>query len=87
MIAVAVGDVQFVGLRIDKRLGRQPQIRDIVAAFALLRLADLHQEFSVLGELQDHVVVEASRTRPVCPSSSCRSCGRPPRPRPCVPER
>ena len=35
VVAVAIGDVQFVGLRIDERLGRQPQILDVVAALAL----------------------------------------------------
>ena len=59
MVAVAIGDVQLVGLRIDESLGRQPDIFDIVAAFAVGGLADLQQEFSVLRELQDLVVVEA----------------------------
>src|ERR1700722_11446459 len=61
MIAVAIGDVELVGLRIDKRLGGQPQVFRIVAPFAARRLADLHQEFPVLRELQNHVVVEASK--------------------------
>ncbi len=38
MIPVAVGDIQLIGLGIDERLGGQPQILDIVAAFALLGL-------------------------------------------------
>ena len=61
MVAVAVGDVQLVGLLVDEGLGRQPQIRDVVAALARSRLADLHQEFAVLRELQHHVVVERLR--------------------------
>ena len=60
MIAVTVGDVQFVGLPVDECLGRQPEIFDVVAAFALAGLADLHQELAVLGEFQDYAVVEVT---------------------------
>src|SRR5579883_2853719 len=61
MIPVPVGNISLVGLRVDENLGGQPQIRDVVAALALVRLADLHQEFSLLRELEDHVVVERFR--------------------------
>ena len=57
-VAVAVGDIQFVGLRVDERLGGQPQILGIVAALALIGLADLHQELAGLRELQNHAVVD-----------------------------
>ena len=58
MVAVAVGDIHFVGLPCRRTSWPGPEVLDIVAALALAGLADLHQEFSVLGELQDHVVVE-----------------------------
>src|SRR4051794_12295706 len=61
MIAVTVGDVQLVGLFVDERFRRQPEVRDVVAALAGARLADLHQELAVLRELQHHVVVEGLR--------------------------
>ena len=61
VVAVAVGDVQLVGLLVDEGLRRQPEIVDVVAALARLRLADLHQELPVLRELQHHVVVERLR--------------------------
>ena len=56
MIAVAVRDVQLVRGRIDKGLGRPAQVLDVVAALAVERLADLHQELAVLRKLQDLVV-------------------------------
>ena len=52
VVAVAVGDVELIGLGIDKHLGGQPEVLGVVAAFALAGLADLHQELAVLGELQ-----------------------------------
>ena len=58
VVAVAIGHVQFVGLRVDVHLGRALQVLDVVAALALAGLADLHQKLARLGELQDHVVVE-----------------------------
>src|SRR6266550_3260326 len=55
-VAIPVGDVQFIRLRIDEHFRRPFQVFSIVAAFALERMADLHQEFSVLRELQDLIV-------------------------------
>ncbi len=60
MIAVAVGDVHLIRLLVDKRLGRQPQIFDVVAALAMARFADLHQELAVLRKFQ-HLIVEVGR--------------------------
>src|SRR5580658_4813174 len=57
LVAVAVRDVDFVGLRVDENLGGQAQVGSVVAAVALSRLADLHQEFAFLRELHDHAVV------------------------------
>ena len=50
-VAVAVGDVGFVGLRIDPDLGHPPEILEVVAAGILAHVAHLHQELAVLGEL------------------------------------
>src|SRR6266481_6633731 len=40
-----------------KRLGRQSQILQVVAALAMAGLTDLHQELAVLSEFQNHVVI------------------------------
>ena len=66
MVAIAIGDIQFIGLRIDERLRRQPQIVGVVAALALARLADLHQELAVLRELQSKLSLHGARPRPSC---------------------
>ena len=56
MVAVTVGDVDLIGLLVDKRLGRQPQVLNVVAALAMGGLADLHQELAVLREFQNLIV-------------------------------
>src|SRR5580704_14487416 len=61
MIAVAVGYIQLVGLLIDEQLRRPLEIIDVVAALALARLPDLHQELSILRELQYLVIAEVRR--------------------------
>src|ERR1700681_4338150 len=53
MIAVAVGDEQFIGLRVNKCLGDSLYVVGVIAALALPRLADLKQKFSRRGEFQD----------------------------------
>src|SRR5437016_8743831 len=63
VIAVAVRDDQFIGLLVDEQLGRTLYILGVVAALALAGLADLHQEFAVLSELQNHVVVVVTACR------------------------
>src|SRR6266576_65871 len=50
-VAIPIGDVQFICLRIDEHFRRTFQVLDVVAALALERMPDLHQEFSVLREL------------------------------------
>src|ERR1700722_9510559 len=57
MIPVPIRYVQLVGLGIDKSFRRQPQVFYVVAPLGVVWFADLHQEFSVHGELQNHVVV------------------------------
>ena len=76
MVPVTIGDVQFVGLGIDKRLGGPAQILDVITAFAASGFADLHQELSVLREFQHHIVVVALKRRwtPLC--SRAASSGR-----------
>ena len=46
MVAVSVGDVNFIGLRIDENLRGQPEILDIIAAFASAGFPDRHQELT-----------------------------------------
>ena len=60
MVAVAIGHVHFVGFLIDERFGGQSEVVDVIAAFALPGFADLHQKFAVLGELQNHGIVEVA---------------------------
>ena len=60
-IAVAVGDVQFICLRIDPHFGRPSKVLDVVASLALSGLADLQQELSVLAKLQHHTIVVGGR--------------------------
>jgi hypothetical protein len=60
MVAVPVGDVDFICFFIDENLRGQPKVLDIVTSFACAGLPDLHQEFSVLGKFHDHAVMEIS---------------------------
>ena len=75
VIAVAIGDIDFIGSLIDESLRRPPEIFDIVAAFALAGLADLHQEFSILSEFQNHVVVVTQTAGLLSFSRRCRAAG------------
>ena len=63
MVAVAIGHVDFVCIFVDEDLRRPPQVLDVVAPLARADLADLHEEFSVLGEFHDHAVVGISDHR------------------------
>src|SRR5207302_882477 len=73
MVAVAVRDISFISLGVDEDLGWQAQIFDVIAALAALGLADLHQEFAVLRELQNHVVGKALEAGSRSASAGC--CG------------
>src|SRR5579862_3887231 len=55
-VAISVRDIQFIGFRIDEHFRRTLQVFDVVAAFALERMPDLHQEFSALRKFQDLIV-------------------------------
>ena len=63
-VAVAVGDVDLVGLRIDVDLGRLSEIGEVVAPLALALRADLQQEPAVPGELENLRVVAAAARQP-----------------------
>src|SRR5712692_5642268 len=63
-VEITVGDVGFVGLGIDPDLGHPPEVHEVVAAAVLSIVAELHQEFSVLGELQDLGVFRAVAAEP-----------------------
>src|SRR5215472_1621282 len=56
-IAIAVGDVDFVGLLVDRRLRGLAKLGRVVGALARRDLADLRHVFAVERELQDRVVV------------------------------
>src|SRR5882762_4879416 len=63
-VAIPVGDVQFIRLRIDEHFRRPFEIFRIVAALALEGMSNLHQEFPVLCELQNLIVgISARLTR------------------------
>src|SRR6185436_20806791 len=55
-VAVAVGDVRFIGLRIDEDVGRPVDVAGVRVALALAGLAELAQELSLEREVQQHVV-------------------------------
>src|SRR5437867_1201810 len=60
VVAITVSDVYLVGLFVDEDFCRSSKVLNVVAAFALSRLADLHQELSSLREFQNHRVVGVS---------------------------
>src|SRR4029434_9240604 len=60
MVAVPIGDINFIRLSIDENFCGQPQVLNVVTPFTGSWLSDLHQEFTVLSELHDHAVMEIS---------------------------
>src|SRR4051794_31287053 len=50
VIAITIGDIEFVRFGIDEGLGRKPEIGRVVAPTARMRFADLQQELPLLGE-------------------------------------
>src|SRR5258706_1348807 len=64
LVEIAVGDVGFVGLGIDPDLGHPPEVLEVVAAGVLAIAAQLHQELSLFGELQDLGVALAVAAEP-----------------------
>src|SRR5262249_18197139 len=63
-VEVAVGDVGFVGLRVNEDFGHSTEILGVVAAAVLALMAELREELAVLGELQDVGVVRAVAADP-----------------------
>jgi hypothetical protein len=56
VVAVTVGDEQFVGRLVHPDVGGPVQVGRVVVALALVALADLHDELAVLRELQELIV-------------------------------
>src|SRR5580704_11252126 len=63
VIAVAIGYIQFVRLRIHVQLRRAFQVLQVVATLALAGFANLHEKLARLREFQNHVVVVISGRR------------------------
>ena len=57
VIAVAVGDIEFVVGRVDDHVGRAAEPSGVVAAGQFARAADLLHELAVARELQDLAVL------------------------------
>src|SRR5439155_10136531 len=57
VVEVSVGHKQLIGLPVHEQAGGPAQVLDIVAATVLARMADLQEEFSLVCELQDLVVL------------------------------
>ena len=64
VIHIAVGNIQLVRRAVDDQIGSRTEIRRVVAAFALSRLANLHQELAAARELQDVRVLLTAATQP-----------------------
>src|SRR6516165_5306941 len=56
MVAIAVGDIELVALRVYPHVCRPVQVCGVGIALALVAVADLHDELAVLGELQELIV-------------------------------
>jgi hypothetical protein len=63
LIAVAVGDIELVRLRVHEHVCGLVHVDHVGVASALPALADLHHQLSGGGELQDHVVAAARTGR------------------------
>src|SRR5262245_54500031 len=63
-VAIAVGDVAFIGLGIDIDLCDPSEVLRVIAARVLALMAGLRQELAVRGELQDLSVLGAVAAEP-----------------------
>jgi hypothetical protein len=63
VIAVAVGDVQLIALRMHPDISRPMQVGGIGVALALVAVTDLQHELAVLRELQQLVVGDRLQAR------------------------
>ena len=64
VVEVAVGDVELVGLLVDEEPRRASNVVGVVAAAIPARVADLQQELSLAGELQEVVVFLRAAAQP-----------------------
>ena len=64
LVAVSIGDVRFVGVRVEGDLGHSAEVLGIVAAPARAGTTDLHQERPIPGEFQDVGVITAVAADP-----------------------
>ena len=60
VVAVAVGDINLIGLLVYENFRRSSKILNVVAAFALTGLADLHEKLPGLCEFENHRVIGIS---------------------------
>src|SRR5215475_1193875 len=63
-VEVAVGDVGFIGLRVNEDFSHSPEILRVVAAAVLALVPELREELAVLSKLQDVGVVRAVAADP-----------------------
>ena len=64
VIEIAVGHEQLVGLFVDEEARRPADVLGVVAALVLARVADLHQELALAGELENLVVLLRAAAQP-----------------------
>src|SRR2546427_6278374 len=62
MVAVPIGNIDFVRVLIDKDFCRKPEILDIITALTGGDFTNLHHELTVLVKLHDHTVVEVTQS-------------------------
>src|SRR6516165_2856045 len=63
MVAIAVGDIELVALRVYPHVCRPVQVCGVGIALALVAVADLHDELAVLRELQELIVGDRLQAR------------------------
>src|SRR3954471_3796947 len=64
LVAVAVGDVELLRLRIHQHMRRPAELRATVGVLRLTGTSDLHDEFAVRGDLEDLIVLVAVAGNP-----------------------
>src|SRR5262245_51789041 len=63
MIAITIGDKQFIQRREYKHVRRPVYVAGVDVALALVAVADLHHELAILRELQDLIVCDGLESR------------------------
>src|SRR5216683_3416243 len=64
VVAVAIGGVDFIRLRVHRKRGGLAELAQVCAACQWAAFADLFDEFSVGRELQYHAVAIAASSQP-----------------------